>query len=177
MGSPLAPVLVNIFMGVYEYKWLNEQNTNKLKFYFRYVDDILTAFDNEQDSLNFLNFLNNRHPNIKFTIEKQINHSIAFLDIFISDINNQNLTIQTYHKLTYTGLLLSFKSFTLFLYKISLIKYLIVRLFKICNNCNSFHNDIENIKYNLIKMHIHHYQSIKSLKSTSIISFQVTKIN
>ena len=53
MGSPLAPVLVNIFMGVYEYKWLNEQNTNKLKFYFRYVDDILPAFDNEQDSLNF----------------------------------------------------------------------------------------------------------------------------
>ena len=174
MGSPLAPVLANIFMGFHESKWLNEYNLNKLKFYLRYVDDILAAFDNEQDSLDFLS---NRHPNIKFTIEKQINHSIAFLDIFISDINNQNLTIQTYHKLTYTGLLLNFKSFTLFLYKISLIKYLIVRLFKICNNCNSFHNDIENIKYNLIKMHIHHYQSIKSLKSTSIISFQVTKIN
>ena len=43
-------------------------------------------------SLNFLNFLNNRHPNIKFTIEKQINHSIAFLDVFISGINDQNLT-------------------------------------------------------------------------------------
>ena len=28
-------------------------------------DDILAAFDNEQDSLNFVNFLNNRHPNIK----------------------------------------------------------------------------------------------------------------
>ena len=45
----------------------------------------------EQDSLEFLNFSNNRHPNIKFTIEKQINHSIAFLDVFISGINNQNL--------------------------------------------------------------------------------------
>ena len=76
MGSPLAPVLTNIFMGFHEPKWLNEYNLNKPKFYLRYVDDILAAFDNKQDSLNFLNLLNNRHPNIKFTIEKQINHSI-----------------------------------------------------------------------------------------------------
>ena len=29
MGSPLAPVLANIFMGFYESKWLNEYNINK----------------------------------------------------------------------------------------------------------------------------------------------------
>ena len=119
MGSPLAPVLANIFMGFHESKWLNECNLHKPKFYLRYVDDILAAFDNEEDSLNFLNFLNNRHPNIKFTIEKQNNHSIAFLDVFISGINNQNLTLQTHYKSTYTGLLLNFRSFTSFSYKIS----------------------------------------------------------
>ena len=151
MGSTLAPVLANIFMGFYESKWLNEYNINKPKFYLRYVDDILAAFDKEEDSLNFLNFLNKRHPNIKFTIGKQINHSIAFLDVFISGINNQDLTLQTYHKSTYTGFLLNFKSFTSFSYKISLIKCLIDRSFKIFNNWNSFHNDIGNIKSNLIK--------------------------
>ena len=76
---------------------------------------------------------------------------MAFLNVFISGINNQNLTIQTYHKLTYTGLLLNFKSFTSSSYEISLIKCLIDRSFKTCNNWNSFHNDIENIKSNLIK--------------------------
>ena len=50
----------------------------------RYVDGILAAFDTEQDSLNFLDFWNNRHPNNKFAIEKQINHSIAFINVFIS---------------------------------------------------------------------------------------------
>ena len=138
MGSPLAPVLANIFMGFHESKWLNEYNLNKPKFYLRYVNDILAAFDNEQDSLNFLDFLNNRHPNIKFTIEKQINHSIIFLDVFISGINNQNLTLQPYHKLTYTWLFLNFKSFASFSYKISLIKCLIYKSFKICNNWNYF---------------------------------------
>ena len=126
MGSPLAPVLANIFMSFHESKWLNEYNLSKPKLYLRYVDDILAAFGNEQDSLNFLNFLNNRHPNIKFTIEKQINHSIVFLDTFIPDMNSQNLKLQTCHKSTYTGLLLHFKSFTSFSHKISLIKCLII---------------------------------------------------
>ena len=76
MGSLLVPVLANIFVGFHESKWLNEYNLNKSKFYLRYVNDILAAFDNKQDSLIFLNLSNNRHPNIKFTIEKQINHSI-----------------------------------------------------------------------------------------------------
>ena len=71
-------------MGFDESKWLNEYNLNKPKFYLRYVDDILAAFDNEQDSLIFLNVLNNRHPNIKFTVEKQVKHSIGFLHVFIS---------------------------------------------------------------------------------------------
>ena len=125
MASSVAPILANISMRFHESTWLNEYNLKKPKFCLRYVDDILAAFNNEQDSLIFLNFLNNRHPNIKFTIEKQINHFIAFLDVLISGINNQNFTLQTYQKSTYTRLLLNFKSFTSFSYKINLIKCLI----------------------------------------------------
>ena len=49
MGSPLAPVLANIFMGFHESKWLNEYNLSKPKFYLKYVYYILAALDNEQD--------------------------------------------------------------------------------------------------------------------------------
>ena len=56
MGSPLAPVPVNIFIGFHKSKWLNEYNLNKPKFFLRYVDDILAAFANEQDSLGFFKF-------------------------------------------------------------------------------------------------------------------------
>ena len=35
---------------------MNEYNLNKFKFYLRYVDDIVDAFDKEQDSLFFLDF-------------------------------------------------------------------------------------------------------------------------
>ena len=83
-------------MGFYESKWLNEYGLNKPKFYLRYVDDVLAVFNNDQDSLNFFNYFNNRHPNIKFTIENLIKYSTAFLDLFISGISNQNLRLQTY---------------------------------------------------------------------------------
>ena len=89
MGSPLAPVLANIFMCLSKSKQLNKYNLNEPKFYLRYIDETLAAFDKEQDSSNFLNFLNKSHPNIKFTIEKQVNDSIAFIDVFILGINNK----------------------------------------------------------------------------------------
>ena len=76
MGSPLAPVLANIFMGFYKSKWLNEYNLNKPKFYLRYADGILAAFEKEQDSLNFLN---NKYPNIKFMIEKLTIPSLSLM--------------------------------------------------------------------------------------------------
>ena len=145
MSVPLAPVLANILMGFYESKWLNKYNLNKPKFYLRYVDDILAAFHKEQDSLNFFNFLNKTNPNIKLMIEKQVIHSITFLDVFIPRIYNQNLTLESYHKSTYKGLLLKLKSFKLFSYKISLIKYLLERSFKICSSWYTFYNDMENI--------------------------------
>ena len=64
MDSPLAPVLANIFMGFYESVCLHEYNLNKPKFYVRYVEEILAAFEKEQDSLYFLEFLNKRGSNI-----------------------------------------------------------------------------------------------------------------
>ena len=47
MGSLLAPVPANIFMGFHESKQLNEYNRSKRKFYLRFVDDIVAAFENE----------------------------------------------------------------------------------------------------------------------------------
>ena len=76
MVSSLAPVLANIFLSFCESKWLNEYNLNKPRFYLRYTDGIVDAFDNEQDSLNFLS---NRHPNIEITIKNKLTIPSFFL--------------------------------------------------------------------------------------------------
>ena len=36
-------------MALYKSMWLNEYNLNMSAFYLRYIDDILAAFDKEQD--------------------------------------------------------------------------------------------------------------------------------
>ena len=87
MGSPLGPVLANIFMCHFEEQWVN--NTVACpSIWFRYVDDTFSLFDNKDKASNFLHYLNNRHPNIKFTMELEENQEIPFLDVLIKRHQN-----------------------------------------------------------------------------------------
>ena len=70
MGSPLAPVLANLFMGHHEQHWLIQKEALSVLFYKRYVDDIFCIFKTSEQADKFLDFLNTRHKNIKFTTEK-----------------------------------------------------------------------------------------------------------
>ena len=147
MGSPLAPILANLFMGSKEKDWIENCTFEKPSFYRRYVDDIFCIFDNEESAKCFFDYLNNRHVNIKFTMETEVNQRLPFLDILID--NQYTLKTSVYHKPTYTGLLMNFKSFLPFQYKLGLIRTLIDRTFKISNNWVSFHSDIEKLKETL----------------------------
>ena len=89
MGSPLGPVLANIFMGHHEKQWLNKYKGNKPVVYTRYVDDIFCIFKNVHDALLFFDYLNNQ--NISFTCEKEVNGKLCFLDVLIKSINTKNL--------------------------------------------------------------------------------------
>ena len=73
MGSPLAPILANLFMGHHEKSWLENYKDSKILIYRRYVDDIFCLFDNKHDAMLFFDYINSQHPNIKFTHEKQLN--------------------------------------------------------------------------------------------------------
>ena len=61
--------------------------------------------------------------------------------------------------------------------RFNLVKCLTDRSFKICNNWNYFHNDIESIKCNVIKNAYPPFLIDKVIKNTLIISFLVTKTN
>ena len=67
MGSPLALILGNLFMGYHEKSWFENYKDSKISIYHRYVDDIFCLFDNEHDAILFFDYINAHHPNIKFT--------------------------------------------------------------------------------------------------------------
>ena len=89
MGYPLGPVLANLFMGYHEKKWLEGFDKGKFLMYKRYVGDIFFMFGNEKDAENLFEFLNCQHENIKFTLEKESNKFLSFLDIFIKHEGNR----------------------------------------------------------------------------------------
>ena len=73
MGSPLAPTLANIFMAYHEKIWLNECPTSfKPLLYRRCVDDTFSLFSNVDQINEFLQYLNCKHPRIKFTCEQEL---------------------------------------------------------------------------------------------------------
>ena len=121
MGSPLAPVLANLFMDHYEKEWLSNYDWVSPCYHTRYVDDIFSVFNSYDEAKRFASYLNSRHPNIKFTMETEVNKFIPFLDVLIDNRNNI-LNTTTYYKWTYSGLLLNFNSFiTSRFYKIILV--------------------------------------------------------
>ena len=67
MGSPLGPVLANLFMEYYEQKWLQPFEEYEVILYRRYVDGIICLFNRESDADKFSVFLNQQQHNIKFT--------------------------------------------------------------------------------------------------------------
>ena len=60
MGSPLAPILANLFMGHHEKLWLENFQGSEMLFYRRYVDDTFCFFHSEHDAIIFFNYRNFR---------------------------------------------------------------------------------------------------------------------
>ena len=142
MGQPCAPTLANIFMGHHEDKWLKDcPHQFKPLHYCRYVDDTFLLFNNINQIEPFLDYINEKHPNIQFTKEIEQNNSLPFLDINIHKINNRFET-SIYRKPTFTGLGSSFFSFDPIIYKINAIKTLIHRAYHISSTYVNFNKEI-----------------------------------
>ncbi len=81
MGGRLSPILATLFMESLEYSVLCSAPIVP-KIYFRYVDDILIIWDlSKGDYGEFLRLLNNYHPAIALTEEREMDRSLAFLDV------------------------------------------------------------------------------------------------
>ncbi|XP_071454132.1 uncharacterized protein [Hetaerina americana] len=110
MGSPLSPAIANFFMEDFEEKALR---TAKLRprYFFRYVDDTFIVWPHGPAALNeFLEHMNSAHPNIRFTMEKEDNGQLPFLDILIKKREDRTLSHSVYRKPTHTDLYLNGES-------------------------------------------------------------------
>ena len=182
MGSPLGPTLANAFMCHMEREWLSKCPIDfKPLFYRRYVDDTFLIFKSSSHIELFLEYLNSRHQNIKFTHENEINSQLPFLDMCIKRDGNKFHT-SIYRKPTYTGLLSKYDSFTPILYKTNLVSTLTYRAHKLCSNYFNVHIDLTFITkilrsngYPLPFIVKNMSKTINKLEKESIPNFDVPK--
>ncbi|XP_071784259.1 uncharacterized protein [Asterias amurensis] len=86
MGSPISPVLADIFMEEFESSSLLTADLRP-SLWLRYVDDTFVVWPHGQDSLHeFLQYLNQKHSSINFTMEQEHSGKLPFLDVLIANV-------------------------------------------------------------------------------------------
>ena len=84
MGSPLGPILANIFMCHFESQALDRYSGVKPHVYNRYVDDCFLLFNDKIECNSFFEHFNQQHSSISFMMETESDHTVPFLDIKIT---------------------------------------------------------------------------------------------
>jgi hypothetical protein len=98
MGSKVSPSYANIFMDWFETKFVYTYALQPL-VWVRFLDDCFCIWTHGQEELDkFLSYLNQCHPQIKFTMEKSTN-SVNFLDTTVK-LHNQEIFTDLYCKPT-----------------------------------------------------------------------------
>ena len=89
MGSPIAPVIANIFLCNLENNYLDLSPPNtKPFFYRRYLDDTFLLLISSDEAREFHEDMDALHPNIKFTIENEADNKSSFLDVTVAKGDN-----------------------------------------------------------------------------------------
>ena len=84
--------------------WLNECPSQfKPVVYKRYVDDIFVLFKSKEHLKLFVNYMNSKHRNIKFSFETEDSNNFSCLDVKISRQNKRIVTF-IFRKATFSVL-------------------------------------------------------------------------
>ncbi|XP_076397942.1 uncharacterized protein LOC143266273 [Megachile rotundata] len=149
MGSPISPVVADIYMEYLENYILNNAPL-KPSQWFRYVDDTFVVWSHGREKLgDFLNYINSLDPNIQFTMEIETpDRSLPFLDTLITRKADGTLGHQVYRKPTHTNRYLHATSHHHPSQKNSVITSLVHRATCISEQEN-LANELEHIRFTL----------------------------
>jgi hypothetical protein len=148
MGSPIAPLMAEIFMNSLEKDIFTSASplVQKIQYWYRYVDDILCLWKGSTDQLtDFLKYINDLYPSIKFTLEVG-GSSINFLDLTIS-LKNGRHTFEIFRKPTHTDIVISGSSFHPPAHRHAAFLAMIHRLISVPLSPPSFKKEVAIIKH------------------------------
>ena len=147
MGSPIGPLFANFYAGDLEENVFNNY-FQKPRIYTRYVDDIFLQIDTEEQIIQLKDIFEQQSI-LKFTYEMNIGNKLPFLDILVDSAETQFKTT-IYRKPTNFGTCMSGAGECTEKYKISVIQSFLNRAYKVNQNWQDFHSELQYIKQMLI---------------------------
>jgi len=140
MGSPPAPHLANGWLSQFDGTIKGDS-----KLFSRYMDDILQDIKRSEIESK-LTAINSLHENLTFTIERQSEGKIPFLDMLITCDQHGKLTSSWYNKPTDTGLILNYHALAPRRYKRSVVSGFVHRIMRACSTWYNFHESMGKAK-------------------------------
>ena len=165
MGSPLAPLLANVYMCELENRII-PQLANYMTPWYRYVDDTF-AFIDPTKIYTIVDELNAFHHNIQFTFEKERENQLPFLDVLVNRLPDGNLSTTVYRKPTNTNLYINWNSFSPESWKIGTLRNMTKRAASICSNRELLSKELTYIEKVFIE--INDYPPILVRKTTAAV--------
>ena len=133
MGSPVSPVLANLYMESFEDRALSSA-VNPPRWWKRFVDGTFVILKKDHKE-EFLHHINSVDPSIQFTTEEQKEDcSMPFLDILVTPQEDGTLTSKVYRRPTHTDQYLQWDSHHNLACKYSVINTLTHRAKAVCSN-------------------------------------------
>ncbi|CAM0512525.1 unnamed protein product [Fasciola hepatica] len=130
IGTPLSPILAHLFLAHLEEK--ASKILERSQLYKRYVDHVLVITISLEETTWIMDELDRLHPNIRFTMETEIEDTLHFLDIKMTRNNDGTMARSVYRKETWTGQCLQFDSFVSVEYERGLVRTLFQTARHIC---------------------------------------------
>ena len=148
MGLPLSPALANIYMEYFEEMTLGSTSL-KLSMWLRYVDDTFVLWPHQEDVQTLLDHGNSIRPSIQFTMEKEHDNKLRFLDVLVT-YTEQGFRWSVYRNPTFTRQCLNFNSHHPYMKK-GIIRCLHHRAKAISSDTDTYQEEMISLRHNLYR--------------------------
>ena len=157
MGSPLSPILTELFMMEMEEKALETAPLHPL-CWLRKVDDVYAILRSEDDPNELLSHLNQQHRRLQFTMETETEQTLPFLDV-LTTRTKEGIHTTVYRKKTHTDQYINWKSCHPNSTKEGIISVLAKRAISVCSDEESLKTELD---------HLHHVLLMRTASAPAI---------